>query len=121
MDVSLFVLLAYFCDVFVLNNYKNLKNLSESVAFFFYSVRDKVTAMGKNEWFISSLRWPDAVSPGEYLYSSSVTTGKHSFVSFYSVYLCADVQSTRANPNTCTHYHCFIYNAEVEHSRFRKH
>lgn len=35
MDVSLFVLLAYFCDVFVLNNYKNLKNLSESVAFFF--------------------------------------------------------------------------------------
>lgn len=89
--------------------------------FFFYSVRDKVTAMGKNEWFISSLRWPDAVSPGEYLYSSSVTTGKHSFVSFYSVYLCADVQSTRANPNTCTQYHCFIYNAEVEHSRFRKH
>lgn len=83
--------------------------------FYFYSVRDKVTAMGKNEWFISSLRWPDAVSPGEYLCSSSVTTGKHSF---YSVYLCADVQSTRANP---THYHCFIYNAEVEHSRFRKH
>lgn len=38
MDVSLFVLLAYFCDVFVLNNYKNLKNLSESVAFFFPTV-----------------------------------------------------------------------------------